>query len=276
MTLLATPRPATDPERTDAPVAAAPAARRLRPWRVLVPTAALLAGLLFATSAATSGGTDLRGGRRMQLAELVGSEQNRVDGYRRTVTALRSDIEQAAERSAAGDSEVAAARTEVDRLVPFAGLEAVHGPGLTITLADAPTPAADGSGLNPGAATADVDPNDRIVHQQDVQAVVNALWAGGAEAMRLMDQRVISTSAVRCVGNTLRLQGRTYPPPYVITAVGDVDRLRAALAASPGVLAYRAYSDALGLVYTEKTHDDVTLPAYDGPVELVHARAGGS
>ena len=65
---------------------------------------------------------------------------------------------------------------------------------------------------------AGADPDDYVIHQQDVQSVVNALWAGGAEAMMLQDQRVISTSAVRCVGNTLILQGRVYSPPYVITA----------------------------------------------------------
>ena len=56
--------------------------------------------------------------------------------------------------------------------------------------------------------------DDIVVHQQDVQAVVNALWSGGAEAMMVMDQRLISTSAVRCVGNTLILQGRVYSPPF--------------------------------------------------------------
>ena len=55
------------------------------------------------------------------------------------------------------------------------------------------------------------DNDDLVVHQGDVQAVVNALWAGGAEAMSIMDVRVISTSAVRCVGNTLLLHGRSSP-----------------------------------------------------------------
>ena len=68
-----------------------------------------------------------------------------------------------------------------------------------MTLDDAPRRAS-----LPGTAK----PDDLVVHQQDVQAVVNALWHGGAEAMHAQDQRVISTSAVRCVGNTLILQGR--------------------------------------------------------------------
>ena len=59
-----------------------------------------------------------------------------------------------------------------------------------------------------------VSPDVLVVHQQDLQAVMNALWAGGAEAMSLMDQRVISTSAFQCVGNVLSLHGRVYSPPY--------------------------------------------------------------
>ena len=105
-----------------------------------------------------------------------------------------------------------------------AGVVPVSGPGLVVTLNDAPRDA---------AVPAQAGPDDLVVHQQDVQAVVNALWSGGADAIMLQDQRVISTSAVRCVGNTLILQGRVYSPPYSITAIGDVPKLRAALGATP-------------------------------------------
>jgi uncharacterized protein YlxW (UPF0749 family) len=114
-----------------------------------------------------------------------------------------------------------------------------------------------------------------VVHQQDVQSVVNALWAGGAEAMMLQDQRVISTSAVRCVGNTLLLQGRVYSPPYVITAVGDVTGMRQKLDADPSVTIYRQYADLLGLRYDVEDKARLSLPAYAGSLDLVHARAGG-
>ena len=77
-----------------------------------------------------------------------------------------------------------------------------------------------------GNYPAGVDPDDLVIHQQDVQSVVNAMWAGGAEAMMIMDQRVLTTSAVRCIGNTLLLQGRTYSPPFVVTAIGDAEGMR--------------------------------------------------
>src|SRR4029079_12479703 len=116
-----------------------------------------------------------------------------------------------------------------------AGLTALKGPGVSVSLNDAPV---TGKGPRP----ADVTNDDLVVHQQDVQSVVNALWAGGAEAMTVMGQRVIATSAVRCVGNTLILQGEGYSPPYAVTAIGDPARLRAALAREPGVRTYRQYA----------------------------------
>ena len=114
-----------------------------------------------------------------------------------------------------------------------------------------------------------------MVHQQDVQAVVNAMWAGGAEAMMIMDQRVLTTSAVRCIGNTLLLQGRTYSPPFVVTAIGDAEAMTAALDAQPGVRLYRQYVDKFQLVYDVTPLDNVVLPAYDGPIRLTSAKQAG-
>jgi uncharacterized protein YlxW (UPF0749 family) len=111
-------------------------------------------------------------------------------------------------------------------------------------------------------------PDDLVVHQQDLQAVVNALWAGEAEAMQIMDQRVVSTSAVRCVGNTLILQGQVYSPPYTVTAIGDPDRLTVALDSSESVQLYRYYVDMYGLGYETQAHDELVMPAYDGSFEL--------
>ena len=116
-----------------------------------------------------------------------------------------------------------------------------------------------------------VDPDDLVVHQQDVQAVVNALWAGGAEAMMIMDQRVIATSAVRCIGNTLLLQGRTYSPPFVITAIGDSSKMLDAVKAEPGVVLFLRYVTAYHLGFTAEDLDDVVVPAYAGVVRMTSA-----
>jgi uncharacterized protein YlxW (UPF0749 family) len=244
------------------PVAPTPRTRPGLPWRVLVPVTALAAGLLFATSAATAAGTDLRAGRRTQLTDLITAESRTVAAQERKAATLRAEVARVQAQAAAGNSRVAAERARGTALAPAAGLVAVTGAGVTVRLDDAPR--------KEGVPPASDNPDDLVVHQQDVQAVVNALWAGGAEAMTLMGQRVISTSAVRCVGNTVVLHGRVYSPPFVVSAIGDPERLRAALDDAPGVRFFRTFVDKYDLGYSVRTDDDLDLPAYDGPLELPH------
>jgi uncharacterized protein YlxW (UPF0749 family) len=113
-----------------------------------------------------------------------------------------------------------------------------------------------------------------VIHQSDVQAVVNAVWAAAADGVAIMDQRLIATSAVRCVGNTLLLQGRPYSPPFLIAAIADVDAVQAQLAASPQVAVLQQAVDDFGLTFEVRALPELTLPAYDGPLALQHARAG--
>jgi uncharacterized protein YlxW (UPF0749 family) len=235
-------------------------------WAVLVPVTAALAGLLFATSASTAQGTDLRGGRFSQLTDLISAAQDDVAAQERTAAALRAQVDDATRRAAAGSSTVARETARADALAPAAGLQAVQGAGLTVTLDDAPqTP--------PGEAPASDNPDDLVVHQQDVQSVINALWTGGADAVTLMGERLISTSAVRCVGNTLLLQGRLVGPPFVVRAIGDASRMRAALDAEPGVALFRQYVDAYGLTYRVAGSPLLRMPAYTGPLDLPHVAA---
>jgi uncharacterized protein YlxW (UPF0749 family) len=234
------------------------------PWSVLVPLTTLAAGLLFATSASTAQGTDLRADRRLQLTELVARERAAVERRSRAAADLREQVSRESEEVAARDGRVAQAAPP-RALEEAAGLGAVRGPGVTVTLDDAVR--------QPGRPPLSDDPDDLVVHQQDVQAVVNALWSGGAEAMTLMGQRVVSTSAVRCVGNTVVLHGRVYSPPFVVTALGDPADLRRALDGDPGVGYFRTFVDRFGLGYAVQAEADARLPAYDGPLELPHVVA---
>lgn len=232
-------------------------------WSWAVPVIVLTAGLLFTLSATTAGGTDLREDRRPQLIELIDKQQERVADADQHASRLRADVEAETNALAGSDAPIAEQQERAAAERVGAGLTAVHGPGLTVRLDDAPY------GFRPGGASVD----DLVVHQQDVQAVVNALWAGGAEAMSIMGVRVISTSAVRCVGNTLLLHGRVYSPPFVITAIGDPEAMRAALDASEGVRLFRQAVDRFRLGYRVGVERDVLIPAYEGTVALDEAKA---
>jgi uncharacterized protein YlxW (UPF0749 family) len=229
----------------------------------------LLAGGLFATSALASQGNDLRAGRQTDLAGLVVSRERHVQELEDEVNDLRAQVDSLTKQQAgAGSTPLNQALAAAKQYAPAAGLAPAVGTAITVTLDDASDVPAPGS--MPDGVTVD----DYVVHQQDLEAVVNALWAGGAEAMMLMDQRVIATSAVRCVGTVLSLQGRTYSPPYTISAIGDVDALRAALDASQAVQIYREYADELGLRYSVATSDRARFPAYDGGLSLLYAKPG--
>ena len=147
-------------------------------------------------------------------------------------------------------------------------MDPVHGPGLVVTLQDAQR---DANGRFPR----DASPDDLVVHQQDIQAVLNALWSAGAEAVQMQDQRIIATSVPRCVGNTLLLNGRTYSPPYTITAIGDATAMQGALAAAPLVTLYKQYVVRFGLGYREEVKPDVQLVGHSEPVRMHYAQPAG-
>ncbi len=238
--------------------------QRRRGWSLAVPAIALAAGLLFTTTATTAKGTALRDDRRPQLAELILTQRALIDVREKRAAQLRGGVESQGAALAQGDQPLKEQRARVDVARPAAGYTALHGPGLTVRLDDAPQRRTTGGNRDEDGP----QPDDLVVHQGDVQAVVNALWAGGAEAMSIMDVRVISTSAVRCVGNTLLLHGQVFSPPFKITAIGDTQAMRQALAGDRGVQEFRNAVDSFGLGYQETVEGDVTVPAYDGTSPL--------
>ena len=243
------------------------ATRRLTGWAAIVPLVAAAAGLMFATSAHTSQGTDLRSFGRLDLVDVVRAQDREVHQRAAAVQQLQDQVDSLTSQAAPGNAEVARLRAEAAALAPDVGTQGVTGASLSVSLDDAKRTAAS---LPPGYTADDI-----VVHQQDVQSVVNALWAGGAEAMMLQDQRVISTSAVRCVGNTLILQGRVYSPPYVIKAIGDQADMRAALDRSEQVKNYRDYANLFGLGYDVTSKATATFPAYEGSPSLLYAKSQG-
>jgi uncharacterized protein YlxW (UPF0749 family) len=250
--------------RIDVPPRLRASLRRNRSrWQVLVPVVCLLAGFGFATSARDSRGTELRPASTADLADLVRKAETQVKDGDRALTALQAQVSAAASSAGAGDSEVAAAQAKVKPLTAPGGLTAVRGPGIVVVLNDAAGQPASGA----------VDPNQLVVHQSDLQAVVNALWGGGAEAMTIAGQRVIATSAVRCVGNTLLLNGEVYSPPFRVAAIGPYRTMQSRLDASPGVTLFKEAAQFYGLGYTVEAQQQLELPAYKGPVGLAYATA---
>jgi uncharacterized protein YlxW (UPF0749 family) len=222
---------------------------------ILVTAAAALAGFLFVASGITADGTNLRTGGLEDLSSLVLDRADKVGVLQSEVDTLATEV---------NDLSITrvdpALSAQISQLEQATGLTPVSGSALRISLDDAPRES--GTPLPSG-----VVPDDLVVHQQDVQSVVNAMWRGGATAVQVMDQRIISTSAIRCVGNTLLLQGRVYSPPFVITAVGNTSELQQALNDEPGVSLYREYVERFNLGWDVSILNQTTIPAWQGSIE---------
>ncbi len=254
------------PEQAQAP-------RRSRAWRLGTPLVVLLVGALLAVSATTSEGSDLRPGRYTDLAGLVEAEAADYRTYEERYQALSDEVDRLS--AGVGDKSVREARRALADLRDPAGMTPRAGPGLRITLSDAPEELLDAAvernkKLDPSAR---INLNRFVVHQQDIQAVVNALWSGGATAVTIAGQRVISTTGIRCKGPVVQLQGEPFPQPYVIEAVGTPSDLYAAIADDTIVGGYRRDADnpLIELGWAIESRDQVQAPAYDGIVDLQYA-----
>lgn len=237
-------------------------------WRYGVPIVCLCAGLLLAATHTVSGGDEIRRSDAPRLVDLVREAQASVDrlsGERDTLATL---LDSHHGGTPAADAALTAITARADVLGLDAGLDPLRGPGLVVTLNDAQR---DAEGRFPG----DAAPDDLVVHQQDIQAVLNALWSAGAEGIQVQDQRIIGTSAPRCVGNTLLLNGRTYSPPYVVSAIGDATAMSAALAAAPLVALYKQYVVRFGLGYTEESSAQLDLVGHPALVRMRYAKPAG-
>jgi uncharacterized protein YlxW (UPF0749 family) len=239
---------------------------RRSPWSFGVPLVCLLAGLLLAATHAVSGGAEIRRSDAPRLVDLVRDTQATVNRLKAERDALAAKIDSTHLKSS--DAALAAMLRRSAELAGEADMNPVHGPGLVVTLDDAQR---DANGRFPR----DASPDDLVVHQQDIQAVLNGLWSAGAEAIQMQDQRIIATSVPRCVGNTLLLNGRTYSPPYTITAIGNATAMQAALAAAPLVILYKQYVVRFGLGYHEDAKPDVQIVGHSEPVRMHFAEPDG-
>jgi uncharacterized protein YlxW (UPF0749 family) len=227
--------------------------------RLGVPLTLALLGFAI-VAAATLPHPGPRVGRRARLIDLIADEDDRTRGLRKQLDQLEAQLTALQQGASSGAHGLAVLQQEVSTLGLYAGLSDVTGPGVVAELRDS-TLRSSPTG----------DPNDLVIHEQDIQAVVNALWAGGAEAISINGERLTSDSAVRCVGNTLLLHGTVYSPPYRVSAIGDPGRLQAALKADDLVQRFQIFVEDFHLGFTITSLSRLTLPAFRGVIDQTRA-----
>lgn len=114
----------------------------------------------------------------------------------------------------------------------------VQGPGVAVTVSDVNTTRAGTAGSRPQSETGE---RSGQVTDQDLQVVVNALWAGGAEAISVGGIRLGPQTTIRTAGQTILVDFRPLSSPYRITAIGG-PQLAGVISQSPAVAALQSGS----------------------------------
>jgi uncharacterized protein YlxW (UPF0749 family) len=220
-----------------------------------------LAGLLAAvTYDQSSAGAKGRTQVREALLHDIDSESSTVDGLTRQLTTLRARVDRTRNSALQASAVGQLALSQLAAEEQGAGAVAVTGPGLKVTLADAKQNA--GSDPVGGSTQSNAAGN---VRDSDVQLVVNALWAAGAEAISVNGQRLGPTSTIRTAGEAILVDFQPVSSPYVVSAIGDQDTLSRTFLADPEVGALAVVSESYGLRFDFAKESQLSLPAASPP-----------
>jgi uncharacterized protein YlxW (UPF0749 family) len=191
--------------------------------------------------------------REQSRASLVSEAQTTEDDLRDA----RADVARLRRQVAALDADrrtvvrrTLAASAGARRLGGLTGTVPVTGAGMVVTVDDAPD------------ATSDRE----RVYDQDLQKLVNGLWAAGAEAISINGQRLSSLSAIRLAGQAITVNFRSLRRPYVVSAIGNPDELPARFVDTAGGTWWLNLKAVYGLRFELTSADTLRLPAISPPL----------
>lgn len=245
---------------------------RHRPWFTQVTLLAVLLGALLALSLKTQDrirSQQMPGMRISQIAAAYADLRDTNLGQTKQISDLRKQLTgyQKAAADDSGNSKLLSADLQKANLL--AGLVPVVGPGVVVTLKDAKNPPPKPSDMSQEVYIETLRPF--LIHDQDIQAIINELRAAGAEGIAVNDQRIVSTTAVRCVGPSVLVNNvATNGSPVKIKAIGDPDTMLSSLMMPGGVSDQYKITDPT-MFFIDKAKE-MTLPAYSGATPIRYAQ----
>lgn len=199
--------------------------------------------------------------RKKVLIAAIKDLENERNSLKKELLTLRGELSDYEKKAAADEGVLNSFSNKLNGLELAAGLTAVQGAGVAITLGDSPT------------VPPNKNPNDYIIHDTDIRLLVNALWLAGAEAISVNGQRLVSSSAIRCAGNTVLVNSTRLATPYVIRAVGKPNALSEALKGDKDARRLlNDYAKAYNLLATVEENTEISIPAYKGSSTVQYAK----
>jgi len=212
----------------------------------------LLVGIMLSVQFRTSEsyGTNLRDTRVEELVLKNSSLNEEKEALSQEVVSLRQKLTSVD----SGNKLTADLQAELKKSNMAAGLIPVYGPGIIVTLNDSPR------ALQPGG-----NPNDLLVHDEDILKIVNEMKASGAESIAINDLRITAMTEIRCAGTTILVNSNKIAPPFTIKAIGDPQLLESGLSIRGG---YLEILKSFGLQTQLEKNDRIEIPAYTGALKF--------
>ncbi len=192
--------------------------------------------------------------RKAKLVRLIDDRRSLVDDLDQAVEQLRDDVAMAQERASRNDALDRESARVAQLLAEQAGTVALRGRGLVVQLA--PSKREPPSPQEAGAYQ---------IHDGDLQLVVNALFAAGADAVAINDSRLVATTPIRSAGGTIVVNFRPLSPPYTVEAIGADHRQ---FENSEIARRFRRWTNLFGLGFGVREERRVEVPAYTGRVTI--------
>ena len=240
---------------------------QVKNWQVPVTIVCLLTGIFtvyaFRTNSAYQNSkTDVN--KSKSLVGIIHYLENETNLMESHVKDIRTDIDGIQRNQAQGSKNSANLQKRLEAAKYYAGLSDAKGPGIVITLDDNKT----GSDQAQKADPTQYDAKDYIVHDKNILYLVTVLRSSGAKVISVNDQRIITTSNIRCAGPIIIVNSTRLAPPYIIKAIGNPDQLAEAIKRSDEFV----YIQSINLPSQITKQPDVSIPAYNGPIKFTFAQ----
>lgn len=192
-----------------------------------------------------------------ELLKQLNDERAKNDNLTELVSSLKSDMQSFKDEASQNSDYSKTLLSQLEKAELLAGLVEVEGSGLTITVKDSSLKNTVG------------DPSAYIIHDTDLLMLINELCDAGAEAISINNERIISTTEIRCAGSTVSVNNTRCAQPFTIKVIGDPVNLENALLMRDGV--YDTLT-AWGLEIDIKKVSSITIPAYTGTLNYKYAK----
>lgn len=232
-------------------------------WPKSVALACLILGFLIAVQFKTqrSKGFPLYKQRSEELVKIINELEKEKNKLRVEVEQAREQIKSFQEAANRGESMVQAMKNQAELSKLEAGFVEVEGPGIEIELRD--------SVMHPKSGD---DPYFYLVHDVDLQSLVNELKAVGGEAISINGQRLVSTSSIRCAGPVIYVNAERLTSPYMVQAIGPANEMEIAIKMPGGYVDSLALNIKKGVEVKIVKKEKIIIPAYKGSLVFRYAK----